>query len=39
MFSDTPLTYEDEQTILDIVELQLYKRAKELNKRKKAKDE
>ncbi|HEY3362148.1 MAG TPA: hypothetical protein VGK06_10105, partial [Methanosarcina sp.] len=35
MFSGTPLTDEDKQAILDIVELQLYKRAKELNRRKK----
>ncbi|MBP2626314.1 MAG: helix-turn-helix domain protein [Firmicutes bacterium] len=35
MFSGTPLNDEDKQAILDIVELQLYKRAKELNKRKK----
>lgn len=35
LFSGTPLTEEDKQAILDVVELQLYKRAKELNKRKK----
>jgi transcriptional regulator with XRE-family HTH domain len=35
MFSGTPLTDADKQAILDVVELQLYKRAKELNKRKK----
>jgi transcriptional regulator with XRE-family HTH domain len=35
MFSGTPLTEADKQAILDVVELQLYKRAKELNKRKK----
>lgn len=39
MFSGTPLTEEDKQAILDVVELQLYKRAKELNKRKKPKEE
>ncbi|MCC5468363.1 helix-turn-helix domain-containing protein [Pelosinus baikalensis] len=35
LFSGTPLTDADKQAILDVVELQLYKRAKELNKRKK----
>jgi hypothetical protein len=36
LFSGTPLTDADKQAILDVVELQLYKRAKELNKRKKS---
>lgn len=39
LFSGTPLTDADKQAILDVVELQLYKRAKELNKRKKSKEE
>jgi len=34
-FEGSPLTDEDKQAILDIAELQLYKRAKELNKRNK----
>lgn len=34
MFNGAPLTEEDKQDILDIVELKLYKRSKELNKRK-----
>ena len=34
MFEGSPLTDEDKQAILDVVELKLYKRAKELNKRK-----
>lgn len=34
MFEGSPLTDEDKQAILDIVELKLYKRAKELNKRR-----
>ena len=33
-FEGSPLTDEDKQAILDIAELQLYKRTKELNKRK-----
>ncbi len=33
-FEGSPLTDEDKQAILDIVELKTYKRAKELNKRK-----
>lgn len=35
MFSGTPLNDADKEAILDIVESRLYKRAKELNKRKK----
>ena len=34
MFSGTPLDEEDKQEILDIIQYHLYKRAKELNKRK-----
>ena len=34
MFSGTPLDEEDRQEILDIIQYHLYKRAKELNKRK-----
>jgi transcriptional regulator with XRE-family HTH domain len=34
MFGGLPLTEEDKQAIFDIVELKLYRRAKELNKRK-----
>lgn len=34
MFNGAALTEEDKQDILDVIELKLYKRSKELNKRK-----